>query len=817
MELRWAKWEEYHKMGINLVLANRKEKRPVRYWAHLQMERQTDRQIYEWKKLERKKEDTTMFLITGNTPECRLVVVDADDLEACQYVEKHCPPTPLTVQRTSTKKHYYYRHPEIDSANEAIDIPTVNKIEIDGKIWNIDIKGDGGGVVCPYSQHPSGDVYLPSQEITRELLQSLPDYDPDWLPYSRNNGGKVKEENNQIIPDADHETMCQDSSLPPVEVRKDLARSYLRGCKGTTEGEEHKCMCLCRRIVIGFALPEHEAVDVIMEEWAENETQRYADGSHYPWSFKEIRHKVQDAIKTRHQYTHAQFGENLRCCKASWDFEYVDPAELKLPDFVVPDPEPGELDKFRNTMFSYLWEGFHANLTDSERKKRIESVRQVWKLIPKRGFFPDYIRYQLPTSDCPVIYHLAAALAVAGNVLNRKVRLKFGDTWIYPNLWVGILGPSSVVHKSHAINASKKFLRKLDNYEDTLIPDAFTFEGLLEKLGKSYGRKTKEQTEDAQDMMYTSDGWRYEIEEFKNRERRAEDNGEQFLPGVGLFHLNEIGGWLASIGNSQNVSVKETLTDWYDCKDYWKKTTKTQGKYILYRPIVSILGASTQEWLVGNCKQSDIDGGFLPRWIFFNAESKDYILPIPDSTDDELEDKVLGHLETMMRHRCNLRLVNGNPAVEYYSTWRKEIEEKAKEEKNKSIVSWVNRLGIYALKIAMIFEASISDRMDSISLESMQAACNLVDYLVGDLKDILSNVSFSEAGTLLNKLRAAIKDHKGNWLSRTSIKCTHPFNKILKQDFDKLIDTLIDNGEIIMKKQKAEGRGKDTDLYKWVA
>jgi Bifunctional DNA primase/polymerase, N-terminal/AAA domain len=330
---RWRQWKTLHDMGVNLVLAMSSHKHPVRYWKHLQDERQTDYQFNEWRREHGTNPNATMFAITGATPECKIVVVDADDKLAMALVETWCSSTPLTVQRTSEKCHYYYRHP-------LEDVKTVSKIVIDGEVLNIDIRGDGGGVVAPYSLHPSGDIYLPSVEITPELLESLPVYDPVWFNYTSSNGGREKGTTSEFVstvPDRDYSMMVDDPSLPPLEVRLVRAKAYLAKCPGTTSGEEKKCMILCRKIVIGFALPETAAVDAIMEVWASNETQLDAGGYPWPWDWKQIAHKVRDAIKTRANHPFVKFGQMLSERATDWSY-----ATDTLDDVVKPFEKYGD-------------------------------------------------------------------------------------------------------------------------------------------------------------------------------------------------------------------------------------------------------------------------------------------------------------------------------------------------------------------------------------------------------------------------------------------------------------------------------------------
>lgn len=81
---------------------------------------------------------------------------------------------------------------------------------------------------------------------------------------------------------------------------------------------------------------------------------------------------------------------------------------------------------------------------------------QIDDLIPKTGFFPEYLRYVRNLTDAPEIYHVASALAVVSAAVCKHVLGWFpsneNSVITFPtNLWVLIVGPSGD-RKSTAMN-----------------------------------------------------------------------------------------------------------------------------------------------------------------------------------------------------------------------------------------------------------------------------------------------------------------------------------------------------------------------------
>lgn len=401
-------------------------------------------------------------------------------------------------------------------------------------------------------------------------------------------------------------------------------------------------------------------------------------------------------------------------------------------------------------LFSYLWEGCHQVISDTDRARRIKSTKEALALLPDRGLLHDYVRYQLPCSDCPVIYHVASALVMAGHLLNRKVSLRYGQSEILPNIWAGILGESSVSHKSYAIGATKKLLQEA-GYGKATITDGFTFEGLLQSIGGKYPPPDPDEPGD----IDADNIW----ERCHEREVAATDNKENYLQGVGLFHLDEISTWLSLLSSNQNISAKSTITSWYDCPREFKKQTASQGFYFVYRPCISILGASTPDWLFENTKASDLTGGFLPRWMFFPAGKKDYILSVPDGGDDSLRDSLVDQIKAMIRLHSHETFDHNATSYLTYHKWRVAIEVEATNRGDGVVLSWINRLGIYALKVAMIFQASLGG--GDITVATMNLATSLVDHILDRLREVLKDATFNPQAAIRAKVLKYVKKHAG--------------------------------------------------------
>ena len=131
-----------------------------------------------------KAENLNFALLTGAAPwsddNPGIVVIDPDDERAEAIARRYCPETPM-IQRTGNGGvHWAYRRPDIER------VANRQKTLIGGETFNLDIRGDGGYIVCPGSVHPrTGKLYEEETPWTLDLLMQCPVYDPAWLPCER--------------------------------------------------------------------------------------------------------------------------------------------------------------------------------------------------------------------------------------------------------------------------------------------------------------------------------------------------------------------------------------------------------------------------------------------------------------------------------------------------------------------------------------------------------------------------------------------------------------------------------------------------------
>ena len=209
-------------------------------------------------------------LVTGAKPWDQdgfgLVILDADDPEAQTLVEARCPSTPCWQKSggEGDRKQFVFRHPGFPVRNR-------QQTHIGGKIYKLDVRGDGGQTVAPGGIHPkTGRPYKANCEWTPELLASCPIYDPMWIVDDR--GDKAPDGLGPIEPPPiveDH-----NKELPAVAVRVQKYKAHMKTVKGTQQGQgaSNRAFAIAVEAVHGFALPENQALAILCE-WGERSDQ----------------------------------------------------------------------------------------------------------------------------------------------------------------------------------------------------------------------------------------------------------------------------------------------------------------------------------------------------------------------------------------------------------------------------------------------------------------------------------------------------------------------------------------------------------------
>ena len=340
--------------------------------------------------------------------------------------------------------------------------------------------------------------------------------------------------------------------------------------------------------------------------------------------------------------------------------------------------------------------------------KQADAPFNIKEMVPAGSWLEKYYDFLTASTDAPDQYVLGSGLSIMG-MMFRSVSLEFGVITIRPNIWLTIVGRSTMFRKSTVLNATKSVLRDLDCLQ---LPEQTTPEAFLGMLSDNdYGH--------------------------------AE----------GFFNWYEMGAVLKNYQKSHMRAMLEILTELYDCPDRYTRLTKTEGMEEVDNPFISILGATTQRWLNDSISSGDVEGGFLPRFLWLQASRKTRHHPIPKAWNQNEKIRVQDELREMADNYqgCQFYLEEDSPAYHLYSDYHLRTEKEiARHPESDTIGSFYARILTYAIKFSMIFHIMLHPKQLkpelALSAESMKLAIIWADFFKANVDLVTDSMAFDPKG-----------------------------------------------------------------------
>lgn len=284
--------------------------------------------------------------------------------------------------------------------------------------------------------------------------------------------------------------------------------------------------------------------------------------------------------------------------------------------------------------------------------------RRLGVALPDDGWLGEYVRACVPLTDAPVEFHLATGLGALSAAIGNRA---WADAWgqkTYPHLWIVVVAASSFWRKSTSINLAEGLLR--EQVPEACFPNDFSREKFLRVL-----------------------------------------EGQPW----GLLTLKEFGSFLAVAGKDYNSGLKEALTELYDGPSTFKRSLQS-GDVTVSNPAITILGASTLDWLESKVSANDLGSGFIPRFVFVTASEKASAKGMTGSMDQAARGR-LGEGLRRIADRGPSAAAFDPAAKDRLDDWMFGWEaEAAQVAHSVDVSSFANRLQTAAVKLSMLYSLS---------------------------------------------------------------------------------------------------------------
>lgn len=418
----------------------------------------------------------------------------------------------------------------------------------------------------------------------------------------------------------------------------------------------------------------------------------------------------------------------------------------------------------------------------SENQKRFGELPEL-----PTGFFRDYMDFGIKMSYAYPAYHFGAALAIVSMVAGRKVCMESTAGKIYPNVFVMIVGQTSISGKSTACDlAYKNFFGLIQ--QDGIIEDLtkkMSPQGLLQRLSRCASR---------------------------------------------FWYYDECSEFFSDIQNRWAESLESIMCSVYDGRSVSYGLSEGKGKTSEYRAdnvFLSCLWNTTDGEMESRASWSAVTNGFIPRWMFFWCQTETKPRKNRSITDDDIGLRISLE-QKIQRLRSNLLKIPGEDMIKFRTndlieSWRLEdtLHHLKKEDELHRIAT--ARLVPQGYKIAILL--SLMDETLPIEAGTYPILLNIPDqhaklairiceeYLRPRLMHVIEMSRDNDTKNYQAMVTRALKKLGGAAKKSQIIRET----RINRKNFDETIDSLIEAEVIEECMMKSDAAGRPAVVLKLVS
>lgn len=341
---------------------------------------------------------------------------------------------------------------------------------------------------------------------------------------------------------------------------------------------------------------------------------------------------------------------------------------------------------------------------DSKRREPFEN------LVPPKGWLSEYIEYTRNTEP-PTVFHFFSGAVAIGTALARNIHFPFGDGSIFPNLCVVVVAPSGVCRKTTACNMAIGLYRLIGG---NVLADKITPEALIEAM-------------------------------------QGKDSA------TGLIYAPELAVFLGK--QKYQEGMIPMLTAWFDCPQRWQASTIMRGEAELHNVAMSMLGASTLDWIQTAIPKDAFGGGFMSRLLFVVQESTDRVFPIPPPVNEQMKAKLGEALRKFGHIRGKVEM--SPEALHWYNDWYRGRDGRNTE--NRHYAGYFERKPTQMIRLAMILGISeFGNTWDLIvTADHMKRALAILNWVEGFLPGAFDQLHETSVGSDQMQIIVQLRKRQG--------------------------------------------------------
>lgn len=369
-------------------------------------------------------------------------------------------------------------------------------------------------------------------------------------------------------------------------------------------------------------------------------------------------------------------------------------------------------------------------------------------------------------TESPPIFHFWVGIGTIASAAQRKVLMDAGYFHVHSNQFIVLVSPPGRSRKSTALRIGKGILKGVPDWGQDIFfsTQASSVAALVKQMSA--------------------------------------------IPTKEHQSLTAFSSELGSLLGSKSVEMTDFLVDIYDCDPDWDKQTVGRGLEKIPFPWFNLLAATTPQWMGDNLSRTAIEGGFVSRTIFVFDDTRRRVA-FPELTDDQkvIHKHLIHDLAQIAKLKGEIKL--SPDAKEYYRHWYEEVNA-TPQNVDYRITGYYERKHIHVLKVAIALSLAESDKL-VLEPRDIEIALAALEELEPGMRRAFSAVGKNIYSTDLERIKSQIMDSGG--LKYKQILAAN-IHSVGKEDIDRLLDTLVDMGDIerhqgnIFKPIKENGNGR---------
>lgn len=351
-------------------------------------------------------------------------------------------------------------------------------------------------------------------------------------------------------------------------------------------------------------------------------------------------------------------------------------------------------------------------------------------------------------TEAPRRFWLWGGIFTLCAALQRKVWLPFGLKPLYPNLYIMLVAPPGKCRKGGPLGLAKDMLEEIHVNVAVDSGSKRILTKQLEETGKT--------------------GYF----EYEGRPKTQ-------------CALAVISKELSSLLAVDPKGMIEVLTDLYDSHDSWLYRTHGQGSDSLKNVCVCCFIGSTPGWISNNLPEEALSGGWASRVAIIAETQKYKRVTVPPTPPAEQYDNLLFDLVRISNLVGEFKW--GVGAYELFDQWYQGLDSKYVEVKDERLHSFLERIHIMVLKVAMALHVAYSDEL-IITVNDVGQGIDLLEEVLATASEGFAGHGRSRTSADIQKIITQIRTLKN--VTFTDLLAAN-YRNTNKSELKEVLDTIV--------------------------